>query len=50
MLVNFLMNNLKQALHEELDSFFSVLGNSVSGGLQQKWTQKSEQVDKWKTC
>lgn len=33
------MNNLKRALQDELDSFFSVLGNSVSGGLQRVVTK-----------
>jgi hypothetical protein len=27
------MNNLKRALQDELDSFFSVMGNSVGSGL-----------------
>ncbi|HIJ24031.1 MAG TPA: IS4 family transposase [Gammaproteobacteria bacterium] len=38
-LVKFLMNNLKRALQDELDSFFSVLGSSVSGGLQRVVTK-----------
>ena len=33
------MNNLKRALQDELDSFFSVLGSSVSGGLQRVVTK-----------
>ncbi len=35
------MNNLKRALQDELDSFFSLLGNPVSAGLQRVVTKSA---------
>lgn len=35
------MNNLKRALQDELDSFFSLLGSQVSGGLQRVATKSA---------
>jgi len=35
------MNNLKRALQDELDSFFSLLGNHVNGGLQRVVTKSA---------